>query len=103
MQKTNNFYYRITAIDSQDNESQPGNEIAILIVGVNPGIQIIRDYILYQNFPNPFNPSTIIGYEIKERGYVKLMVYDIKGELIYVLINKEQDAGYYEVEFNVGS
>ncbi|OGU77263.1 MAG: hypothetical protein A2V93_10410 [Ignavibacteria bacterium RBG_16_34_14] len=100
-----NIYYRITAVDSQDNESQPGNEIAVLIVGVKPGVEILRDYILYQNYPNPFNPSTIISYEIKEHSYVKLMVYDIKGELIEVLVNKEQDAGYYEVEFDasVGS
>jgi hypothetical protein len=95
-----NIYYRIAAIDSQDNESQPGNEIAVLIVGVNPEVEIIRDYILYQNYPNPFNPSTKISYEIKDHSYVKLMVYDIKGELISVLVNKEQDAGYYEVEFN---
>jgi hypothetical protein len=96
-------YYRITAVDSQYNESQPGNEIAVTITGVEQDIQILRDYILYQNFPNPFNPSTKIGYEIKERAYVKLMVYDIKGELISVLVNKEQESGYYEVEFNVGN
>ena len=60
----------------------------------------INDYLLYQNYPNPFNPSTIIGFKLKERGYVKLMVYDIKGELVSVLANQEQEAGYYEVEFN---
>src|SRR5690606_14811047 len=56
--------------------------------------------ILYQNYPNPFNPSTTIGYKLKERGYVKLMVYDITGALVSVLVNKEQEAGYYELEFN---
>jgi hypothetical protein len=59
----------------------------------------ISDFVLYQNYPNPFNPSTKIGYQLKQRAYVKLMVYDIKGELISVLVNKEQNAGYYEVEF----
>ena len=63
----------------------------------------INDYFLYQNYPNPFNPSTKIGYKLKERGYVKVMVYDIKGELIKCLVNKEQNAGYYEVEFSVSS
>ena len=100
---SNKIYYRVSAVDSQDNESQPGNEIAVIITGVEPGVEILRDYILYQNYPNPFNPSTIISYEIKERAYVKLMVYDIKGELISVMVNKEQNAGYYEVEFNVNS
>jgi hypothetical protein len=54
------------------------------------------DYYLNQNYPNPFNSRTIISYQIKERSYVKLSVYDIKGELLITLINKEQDAGYYE-------
>ena len=99
------IYYRVSVVDNQDNESQPGNEIAVTITGIEPGVEILRDYILYQNYPNPFNPSTIISYEIKERAYVKLMVYDVKGELVSVLVNKEQNAGYYEVEFNsqVGS
>ena len=61
---------------------------------------VVNDYKLYQNYPNPFNPTTKIGYNIKERAYVKLMVYDIKGELVSVLVNKEQTAGYYEVEFS---
>ncbi|MDP2364304.1 MAG: hypothetical protein Q8M94_11130, partial [Ignavibacteria bacterium] len=97
------IYYRVSAVDNHDNESQPGNEISVTITGIEPVVEILRDYILYQNYPNPFNPSTRISYEIKERAYVKLMVYDIKGELVTVLVNKEQTAGYYEVEFSVGS
>ena len=93
-------YYKITAVDNQDNERQPGNEIAVTITGIEQGVEILRDYILFQNYPNPFNPGTKISYEIKNRSYVKLMVYDIKGELVSVLINKEQTAGYYEVDFN---
>jgi hypothetical protein len=62
----------------------------------------VKNYILYQNYPNPFNPSTTISYKLMERGYVKLYVYDVKGELIEVLVNQYQEAGYYEVEFNGG-
>src|SRR5690606_27985536 len=57
-------------------------------------------YRLLNNYPNPFNSSTIIPYRLKEGGYVKLYVYDIKGELVRVLVNKYQYAGYYEVEFS---
>ncbi len=60
----------------------------------------LKDYKLFQNYPNPFNPSTRIGYRLKERGYVKLYVYDIKGELLKALVNQFQEGGYYEVEFN---
>jgi competence CoiA-like predicted nuclease len=69
-------------------------------VSVDEYPQIVNNYYLYQNYPNPFNPSTKIGYKLKERSYVKLMVYDIKGEMISVLVNSEQEAGYYEVEFS---
>jgi hypothetical protein len=91
-------------VDNQDNESLPSNELVVSITSfsTNDYPMTISDYVLYQNYPNPFNPSTKIGYQLKVRSYVKLMVYDIKGELVAVLVNKEQNAGYYEVEF-VGS
>jgi len=56
-------------------------------------------YRLLANYPNPFNPSTKIPYRLKEAGYVKLYVYDIKGELVRVLVNQWQEKGYYEVLF----
>ena len=93
------LYYKLTAIDNQGNESNPSEELAVLITSINDYPMTINDYYLYQNYPNPFNPSTKIGYKLKERGYVKLYVYDIKGELISVLVNQTQEAGYYEVEF----
>jgi len=98
---TKAFYYKLTAVDGQGNESEVSEELAIIITSVNTGKPtIISDYRLYQNYPNPFNPSTKIGYKLKERGYVKLYVYDIKGELVSVLVNKNQEAGYYEAEFS---
>jgi hypothetical protein len=97
-----NLYYKLTAVDSQGNESRPSEEVHIVITSTKTKEPItLNDYRLYQNYPNPFNPSTKIGYRLKERGYVKLMVYDIKGELIEVLVNKVQEAGYHEVTFGV--
>src|SRR5690606_388647 len=98
--ESNQYVYKITCVDNQGNESLPSEEVVIKPVSVSEYPQIVNDYYLYQNYPNPFNPSTIIGYKLKERGYVKLMVYDIKGELVSVLVNKEQEQGYYEVKFN---
>jgi hypothetical protein len=95
-----NLYYKLTAVDSQGNESNPSEEVHVFLSGTMNNLQFtINNYKLYQNYPNPFNPETRIGYRIKERGYVKLMVYDIKGELVEVLVNKVQEAGYYEVNF----
>ncbi len=94
------LYFKLTAVDNQSNESSPSEEVGVLITSVKDEWKPVNNYILYQNYPNPFNPSTEIGYKLKERGYVKLYVYDVKGELISVLVNQTQEAGYYEVEFS---
>jgi Tol biopolymer transport system component len=57
-------------------------------------------YVLNQNFPNPFNPTTIIRYSLPENANVSLIVYDILGRQVAELINSEVDAGYHQVEFN---
>ena len=94
------LYFKITGVDNQGNESNPSEEVGVLITSVKDEWKPLNNYILYQNYPNPFNPSTKIGYKLKERGYVKLYVYDIKGELVSVLVNEVQEAGYYEVDFS---
>jgi hypothetical protein len=100
--KVESLYYKLTAVDNQGNESNPSEQVAVVLVSVKNEWVPVNNYILYQNYPNPFNPSTKIGYKLKERGYVKLYVYDIKGELVSVLVNEVQEAGYYEVDFSVG-
>ena len=97
------LYYKLTAVDNQGNESNPSEQVSVKLVTVKNEWVPVNNYILYQNYPNPFNPSTKIGYKLKERGYVKLYVYDIKGELVSVLVNDVQEAGYYEIEFDTGS
>jgi parallel beta-helix repeat protein len=97
---TEKFYYKLTAVDNQGNESGLSEEVGIIIVSVNDEWQMTSSYQLFQNYPNPFNPSTTISYRLKERGYVKLYIYDTKGELIDVLVNQFQEGGYYEVEFS---
>lgn len=59
----------------------------------------ISDFYLQQNFPNPFNPTTTIKYSIPEDGFVKLVVYNMLGEEVATVINTEQKAGNYEVNF----
>jgi hypothetical protein len=60
-------------------------------------------YLLEQNFPNPFNPLTTIGYGIKEKGNVKMTVVNAIGEEVAVLVNEEKEAGYHTVEFNAST
>lgn len=60
-------------------------------------------YKLFGNYPNPFNPSTTIRYELPERTDVKLLVYDILGKQVAVLVNKSQNPGRYNITFNAAS
>jgi hypothetical protein len=71
------------------------------MVGVQNGSSKMQsEYKLENNYPNPFNPRTIINYQLPVGSYVKLTVYDIMGKEISVLVNEKQNAGRYEIEFN---
>lgn len=52
------------------------------------------------NFPNPFNPTTIINYSIKESGLVSIKIFDLLGQQIVELVNEEKEAGNYSISFN---
>ena len=58
------------------------------------------EYVLEQNFPNPFNPLTVIRYALPENASVSLMIYDILGREVAELVNGEVGAGYHEVRFD---
>jgi photosystem II stability/assembly factor-like uncharacterized protein len=60
------------------------------------------DFLLSQNFPNPFNPGTKIKYSIPQTSQVQIKVFDVLGNEIETLVNEEKPAGTYEVEFSVG-
>ncbi len=60
-------------------------------------------FILYQNFPNPFNPSTKIRFDLPESGIVKLKIFDILGKETAVLVNGKLNAGVYEYEWDASS
>ncbi len=61
---------------------------------------IKKEFCLNQNYPNPFNPATKITYSISEDSFVKLSVYNLLGKLVAVLVNENQLAGTYQIEFN---
>jgi hypothetical protein len=79
-------------------------DTTFLTVGVD-GIQTtpVTEYKLYQNFPNPFNPSTSISYYLPQRSYVKLKVCDVLGKEIIVLINEEKEADHHQANFDASN
>lgn len=85
----NNFGYQIV-LSSKDNKP------------------VVQEFRIEQNYPNPFNPRTKIKFSIPSVGTrcavsVQLKVYDILGNEIATLVNKELPTGEYEVEFNPSS
>jgi hypothetical protein len=62
-----------------------------------------KSFSLAQNFPNPFNPSTVIEYSIPKEEFVSIKVYNILGKEITTLVNEKKSAGNYEIRFDAGS
>lgn len=58
---------------------------------------------LKQNFPNPFNPSTKINYSVDKAGLVKLSIYNLLGEVVSALVNQNQEAGSYTIDFDASN
>lgn len=71
-------------------------------IGITPASSetIPESIFLYQNFPNPFNPSTVISFDLKNESHVSLIVYDINGRVIDELMSERKSPGTYSVVFN---
>jgi photosystem II stability/assembly factor-like uncharacterized protein len=69
-------------------------------INQNTGETFPVNYSLSQNYPNPFNPSTTIKYNLPKPELVKIEVYNIAGQIIQTLLNKNMSAGSHEIEFN---
>ena len=61
------------------------------------GNKIPDDFALSQNFPNPFNPETMIQYQLPQRSYVNLVIYNMQGQVVEVLVNEYKEAGYHSI------
>ncbi|MEO6693987.1 MAG: T9SS type A sorting domain-containing protein [Ignavibacteria bacterium] len=60
----------------------------------------VTGFQLMQNYPNPFNPKTIISYQLAAAGHAALRIFNMSGKEITTLVNENQNAGNYEVEFD---
>jgi CRISPR/Cas system endoribonuclease Cas6 (RAMP superfamily) len=62
--------------------------------------QIPLSFSLYQDYPNPFNPSTKIRYDLPSESHVTLLVYDLLGQEVARLVDARQSAGQHEILFS---
>lgn len=94
-------YNGIDSLESQ-------NSFIVTLVRSPIGIQVIsseipQKFALYNNYPNPFNPVTRINFDIPNLGgdkNVQVAVYDIRGSLVELVVNRELTAGKYSVDWN---
>ena len=97
---TNQNYY------SYDIVAHPGDTNVKIQLSTSPlsvkqtSGNVPKQFNLSQNYPNPFNPTTVIEYSLPKSGAVKLAVYDILGREVSSLVNENQLAGSYKVQFN---
>ena len=68
-------------------------------VGV-AGLAIPTEYALHNNYPNPFNPVTNIKYDLPEQTQVRISVYNTIGQHVIDLVNEDQSAGFYQLQWN---
>lgn len=70
------------------------------LTGVQASPITVRSFRLYDNYPNPFNPTTAIRYRLPAVSYVTLKVYDVLGRQVAVLVNARQNPGTYAATFD---
>jgi len=77
-------------------------DLPLIITSVSDDLQgsVPFNFNLFQNFPNPFNPTTNIRWESSEDGHQTLKVYDILGNEVATLLDDYKPAGKYELTFN---
>lgn len=74
------------------------------VVGINQySNELPGEYKLHNNYPNPFNPSTSIKFDIPKAGLVLIVIYDMTGKEIARLVNENLNAGKYETTFNASN
>jgi hypothetical protein len=88
----NKLSYRLRQVDFNGQSQYSPVVLVDNIIPVNYGVS--------QNFPNPFNPSTIIKYQIPQNSLVSLKVYNSLGQEVATLVNGMVNAGSYEVQLN---
>ena len=86
------YYYRLKQIDYD------GTFENLNVVAVDLGTP--DKFLLEQNFPNPFNPKTVITFQIPTEGQITLKVYDVLGNEVATLLDEQRPAGSYDVEFD---
>jgi len=72
----------------------------ITAIDENIGSDLPKSFALMQNYPNPFNPTTKISYTLPTKSNVKIEIFNMLGQSVGILVNRENNAGYYKATWN---
>jgi len=91
----NRLYYRLKQVDYDGTFNY--SDV------VNITYDVPAEFVLSQNFPNPFNPSTRINYFVPKESFVSIKVYDFLGREVTTLVNETKSTGSYEIVFDASN
>ncbi len=89
---------------SNKNDDEDGND-SLIDSGtkgntLSETIIVPNDFQIAQNFPNPFNPSTVIKFGLPQSSFVTIKIYDMLGKEVRTLVNGERNSGFYNIQWN---
>ena len=101
------YYWKVSAYSGLDTvwgseSDQKPWSFTIIPVALESANPVITHYRLDNNYPNPFNPTTTIRYELPRQSRVMLSIYDINGRAVANLVNATQPTGLYSVTWDAG-
>jgi len=95
------YHYRLKQIDN-DGAFKYSDSIEISTISkIENEANAVTGFLLKQNFPNPFNPTTVISWQLAASSLVTLKVYDVLGNEIATLVNEEQSPGLHNYELGI--
>jgi len=92
-------YYRLTALDGQGNESELSDEVLVSVTSVPDDEEGVlpQEFVLFPNYPNPFNASTVISFSLPRPAEAAVIVHDVLGRRIRALVDQSFPAGKHSV------
>ncbi len=91
-----------TATDSAGNTSEFSAcfEITTAVSVEEPENLVPTEFALFANFPNPFNPETTIRYGVPKTAHVRLIIFNLRGQVVRTLVDEQQTAGFHGVKWD---
>ena len=94
------YFYRISGYVGYWTDYSNTTSITLESLDFDKDTAMPLEYKIYQNYPNPFNPVTTLRYNLPEDAMVNITIYDMMGRVVKTLINDQQTAGYWSLQWN---